>query len=148
MSLTIIFQGHVDTTATILSVIPDGDSLRMVFSLPLEFYNSLIPKGYVALDGTSLTLTQLERFESPSAVGAPPGLLPGRGVFGVMLIAHTQEHTVLAKKQVGATVNVECDIVGKGVESVVRNVLEGGEGGALEKMIEAAVEKALKKRGL
>jgi riboflavin synthase len=58
-------------------------------------------------------------------------------------------------KQVGETVNVECDVVGKGVESVVRNVLEqgatssgGGGGGMLEKMIENAVERVLIRKGL
>lgn len=114
-------------------------------SLPLEFHISCIPKGYIALDGTSLTLTHLsvpkegeEHYEK------------GRGLFGVMLIAHTQTRTVVALKKAGDTINVECDVVGKGVESIVRNVLEGGgeAGGALEKMIEAAVERVLAKKGL
>ncbi|GEM06024.1 riboflavin synthase [Rhodotorula toruloides] len=140
-------QGHVDTTAKIVSVTPDGDSVRLLFSLPLEFYTPLIPKGYIALDGTSLTLTHLsvpkegdELFEP----GAPKGL------FGVMLVKHTQSRTVVAMKPVGETVNVECDVVGKGVESVVRNVLEGGgePGGALEQMIERAVERVLARKGL
>ncbi|GAA5888829.1 hypothetical protein JCM6882_002869 [Rhodosporidiobolus microsporus] len=140
-------QGHVDTTAKLLSSTPDGDSIRLLFSLPLEFYTPLIPKGYIALDGTSLTLTHLsvpkegeEHFE--------PG--PPRGVFGVMLVHHTQSRTVVAMKPVGETVNVECDVVGKGVESVVRNVLEGGgeTGGALELMVERAVETVLARKGL
>ncbi|BGP36403.1 Riboflavin synthase alpha chain [Rhodotorula kratochvilovae] len=138
-------QGHVDTTAKILSITPDGDSLRLLFSLPLEFYTPLIPKGYIALDGTSLTLTHLsvpkpgeEHYEA------------GRGVFGVMLVVHTQSRTVVAMKAVGESVNVECDVVGKGVESVVRNVLEGGgeQGGALELMVERAVERVLARKGL
>lgn len=75
---------------------------------------------------------------------------PNRGVFGVMLIAHTQTRTVVARKHPGDSVNVECDIVGKGVESVVRNVLEGGgeKGGALERMIERVVERVLVEKGL
>lgn len=102
----------------------------------------MIPKGYVALDGTSLTLTQLSR-------GAADSTESAQGIFGVMLVAHTQEHTILAKKVVGDSVNVECDVVGKGVESVVRNVLEGGEaGGAMEKMIEGVVERVLREKGL
>lgn len=138
-------QGHVDTTARLISVTSDGDSLRLLMSLPLEFHISCIPKGYIALDGTSLTLTHLsvpkhgeEHFEQ------------GRGLFGVMLIAHTQTRTVVALKKPGDTINVECDVVGKGVESIVRNVLEGGgeAGGALEKMIESAVERVLARKGL
>lgn len=65
-----------------------------------------------------------------------------------MLIAHTQSRTVVAMKAVGESVNVEVDVVGKGVESIVRNVLEGGEGGAMEAMIERAVERVLAKKGL
>lgn len=67
-----------------------------------------------------------------------------------MLVAHTQEHTILATKQVGQSVNVECDVVGKGVESVVRNVLEGAaeQGGIMEQLVERAVERVLERRGL
>ncbi|GAA5981387.1 hypothetical protein JCM10908_004090 [Rhodotorula pacifica] len=142
-------QGHVDTTAKIVSKVPDGDSIRMLFSLPLEFFNPMIPKGYVALDGTSLTLTHLSTPRTPTDAHFDPSD-PNRGVFGVMLIAHTQSRTVVAAKEVGDTVNVECDIVGKGVESVVRNVLEGGgeSGGALEQMIERVVGRVLVEKGL
>ncbi|ORY90153.1 hypothetical protein BCR35DRAFT_299709 [Leucosporidium creatinivorum] len=138
-------QGHVDTTAKLLSLTPDGDSVRLLMSLPLDFHTPLIPKGYIALDGTSLTLTHLsipkpgeEHYEA------------GRGLFGVMLIAHTQSRTVVALKKVGDSINVECDVVGKGVESIVRNVLEGGgeAGGALEQLVERAVERVLAKKGL
>ena len=133
-----LHQGHVDTTATILSITPDGDSLRFLFSLPLAFHTPLLPKGYVALDGTSLTLTTIALPDNPEtqALKVPAG----EGVFGVMLIAHTQSRTVVAAKQVGDKVNVECDIVGKGVESIVRNVLEGGGG---EGLVERAVERAV-----
>ncbi|BGP52620.1 Riboflavin synthase alpha chain [Rhodotorula sphaerocarpa] len=141
-------QGHVDTTAKILSRTMDGDSVRLLFSLPLEFFTPLIPKGYVTLDGTSLTLTHLSTPRSGDEHFDPAD--PARGVFGVMLIAHTQTRTVVALKDVGDSVNVECDIVGKGVESVVRNVLEGGgeKGGALERMIERVVERTLVEKGL
>ncbi|GAA6063915.1 hypothetical protein JCM10212_003533 [Sporobolomyces blumeae] len=140
-------QGHVDTTARILSIKPDGDSVRLMFSLPLEFYTPLIPKGYIALDGTSLTLTHLSVPKPGDEYHEEGG---GRGVFGVMLVVHTQSRTVVAMKDVGETVNVECDVVGKGVESVVRNVLEGGgeKGGALEAMIERVVERVLVEKGL
>ncbi|GAA6002691.1 hypothetical protein JCM10207_007629 [Rhodosporidiobolus poonsookiae] len=141
-------QGHVDTTAKILSITPDGDSIRLLFSLPLEFFTPLIPKGYIALDGTSLTLTHLSTPRVAGELGFEAG--EPRGVFGVMLVQHTQSRTVVAMKAVGETVNVECDVVGKGVESVVRNVLEGGgeTGGALETMVERAVERVLTRKGL
>lgn len=108
----------------------------------------MIPKGYIALDGTSLTLTHLSTPKRGEEHYEEAG--EGRGLFGVMLVVHTQSRTVVAMKKVGDTVNVECDVVGKGVESVVRNVLENGgeQGGALELMIERAVERVLIKKGL
>ena len=147
LSDSIYLQGHIDTTATLLSVTADGDSLRLLLSIPLAFHTSLIPKGYIALDGTSLTLTSVA-IPKPEDPDYPVGLQPGYGTFGVMLIAHTQTRTVVALKKVGESLNVECDVVGKGVESVVRNVLEGGgeAGGALELIVERAVERVLEDR--
>ncbi|SCZ91517.1 BZ3500_MvSof-1268-A1-R1_Chr1-2g01461 [Microbotryum saponariae] len=139
-------QGHVDTVAQLLSITPDGDSIRLLFSLPLSFYYSLIPKGYIALDGTSLTLTHL----SIPREGDEYYTDGQTGLFGVMLVQHTQSRTVVAFKQVGDKVAVECDVVGKGVEAIVRNVLQSGgeQNGALEAMIERAVEKVLLQKGL
>ncbi|SCV68057.1 BQ2448_178 [Microbotryum intermedium] len=138
-------QGHVDTVAQLLSITPDGDSIRLLFSLPLSFYYSLIPKGYIALDGTSLTLTHL----SIPRKGDEHYTDGQMGLFGIMLVQHTLSRTVVAFKQVGDKVAVECDVIGKGVEAIVRNVLHSGgeQGGALESMIERAVEKVLLKKG-
>ncbi|KAK4055078.1 Riboflavin synthase alpha chain [Microbotryomycetes sp. JL201] len=137
-------QGHVDCTCRLLKKTQDGDSVRMLFSIPLEFHTPMIPKGYVALDGTSLTLTSLdvpkpgeEHYEE------------GSGTFGVMLVAHTQTRTVVALKEAGDTLNVECDVVGKGIESIVRNVIAGsGQGSALDQMIERTVERVLANKAL
>ncbi|KAM0793622.1 hypothetical protein ACM66B_001055 [Microbotryomycetes sp. NB124-2] len=137
-------QGHVDCTCKLLQKTPDGDSVRLLFSIPLEFHTPLIPKGYIALDGTSLTLTSLDMPQ--------PGdehYEAGRGTFGVMLVAHTQTRTVVALKEPGDTLNVECDVVGKGIESIVRNVIAGsGQGSALEQMVTKTVERVLAERGL
>lgn len=66
-----------------------------------------------------------------------------------MLIAHTQSRTVVAEKKLGEKVNIECDVVGKGLVNVVKNVLEnGGEGSALERLVEKVVVRELEKRGL
>jgi len=125
-------QGHVDTTATIASITPDSNSLRFLFHLPPSPINdplmtSLIPKGYIALDGTSLTLTSVSDTDR---------------TFGVMLIAHTQDKVVLPKKKVGDRVNVEIDMVAKGIEKMVRITLQGWveNGGELEKAVKRALE--------
>jgi riboflavin synthase len=100
----------------------------------------LIPKGYITLDGTSLTLT---------------GIRPAERQFSVMLIAHTQEKVVMTRKQVGDRVNVECDAVGKwvlaGVEGALAGLSEGmaaGEQpqGALAKLVEDAVERVVERK--
>ncbi|TDL20962.1 Lumazine-binding protein [Rickenella mellea] len=143
-------QAHVDTTATITSLAPDGDSLRITFQLssmltsppPHSITPYLIPKGYIAIDGASLTLTAVS---------------DGNHTFEVMLIKHTQEKITLARKRVGESVNVEVDMVGKYVDKSVRAVLEGAEvgvggaGGAggvgLKAMIRKVVEEVLSERG-
>ncbi|KAH7104972.1 Lumazine-binding protein [Auriculariales sp. MPI-PUGE-AT-0066] len=130
-------QGHIDTTATIISRTEDGNSLRLLFKLPAPTagQNSLlpylIPKGFIAIDGASLTLTYVNDADA---------------TFGVMLIAHTQAKIVLAAKQVGANVNIEVDMVGKYVEKAVLASL-GSDGTAagsgLVGIIERVVEKVL-----
>jgi len=132
-------QGHVDFTCTIANITPDGSSIRYLFTVPPEaraaYMGGLLPKGYVTLDGTSLTLTQVD---------------DKAGQFGIMLIEHSQKMVIMTDKKVGDRVNVEIDTVAKGVEKVVRNILEGGGegGGALEGMIEKVVRKVLAEKGL
>ncbi|KAJ6503234.1 hypothetical protein C8R47DRAFT_1105229 [Mycena vitilis] len=133
-------QAHVDTTATVVDRASDGDSLRLTFGFadPTPERPSLlaylIPKGYVTIDGASLTVT---------------GVDDARRRFSVMLIQHTQEKITLSQKGVGATVNIEVDMVGKYVEkSVVAALGGGGENGQLRAMVEGIVEAVLAKKGL
>jgi riboflavin synthase len=122
----------VDTTATIIEKTPDGDSLRLVFQLGGESDEGsvlpcLITKGYIALDGTSLTLTSVNDDER---------------TFGVMLITHTQEKITLSKKPVGSKVNVEADMVAKYVQKSIAAVVNGSEWEAKTQRI---VEKTLQR---
>lgn len=131
-------QAHVDTTATIVERKPDGDSVRLLFQLPEptserpSLLPYLIPKGYVAIDGASLTLTVVNDADR---------------TFGVMLIKHTQERITVGKKPVGSKVNIEVDMVGKFVEKSVTAALGGG-GGPLKAYVEKVVEEALAKKGI
>lgn len=128
-------QGHVDFTCTIVKIEPDGSSLRFTFQVPQEarqLATGLLPKGYVTLDGTSLTLTKVE---------------DSQGEFGVMLIEHSRKMVVLNDKKVGDKVNVEVDTVAKGIVKVVNSVMEG-EGGPLRDMVEQVVRKVLAEKGL
>jgi len=126
-------QGHVDTIANILSVTPDGNSL--VFRLQpreQEVLRYIVEKGYVTLDGASLTVTKVNDEEA---------------WWEIMLIAYTQEKIVTAAKKAGDEVNVEIDIVGKYVEKSVHGYFEGTQKGnpaALEKLVERIVDQKLK----
>lgn len=132
-------QGHVDTVAAIVSVTPDGNSL--VFRLrprEKEVLRYVVEKGYVTLDGASLTVTAVDDDDG------------GDGWWEVMLIAYTQERVVMAAKKEGGKVNVEVDMVGKYVEKSVRGYFEGLEeggsgGGVLERMVEKIVDQRMKK---
>ncbi|UZJ52419.1 hypothetical protein CBS101457_001739 [Exobasidium rhododendri] len=130
-------QGHVDTTAMIRSVVPTGNALTLTLrlnndpkNLPLPSTLSpyLIAKGYVTLDGASLTLIDV----SPATGGkiaetAGETREEAGGVtntnetveFSVMLIRHTQEVIGLSAKRPGELVNVELDMVGKYVHRAV-----------------------------
>ncbi|KAK3167291.1 hypothetical protein OEA41_010418 [Lepraria neglecta] len=131
-------QGHVDTIATILSVTPDGNALTFRLQ-PRDpsILRYVVEKGYVTLDGASLTVIQVDDSE---------------GWWEVMLITYTQERVVTAGKGEGEEVNVEVDMVGKYVEKSVRGYFEGLEkegisgagGGVLEKMVERIVEEKMK----
>ncbi|KAF3002019.1 Riboflavin synthase alpha chain [Curvularia kusanoi] len=130
-------QGHVDTTATIQSVTPDGNALTFRFK-PRDpaVLRYIVEKGYVTIDGASLTVTKVE--DGPE------------GFWEVMLIAYTQEKVVTASKKPGEEVNVEVDQVGKYVEKSVAGYFEDGSKGEfaiLEKMVSKLVDERLKALG-
>jgi riboflavin synthase len=105
-------QGHVDATAVITGRIPDGNSLRLSFHLPSpsspnteDLIPFLIAKGYITIDGASLTITSVNDNERS---------------FSVMLIAHTQNKITLSKRVIGDKVNIEVDMIGKYVQRSVQ----------------------------
>lgn len=130
-------QGHVDTIAQILSVTPDGNALKFRLQ-PREkvVLRYIVEKGYVTLDGASLTITQVNDAE---------------GWWEVMLIAYTQDKVVMAKKKKGEGVNVEVDMVGKYVEKSVLGYFDRLDesnpaqvgGGVLEQMVGRMIDAKL-----
>ncbi|KAI5817050.1 riboflavin synthase subunit alpha [Pyronema omphalodes] len=126
-------QGHVDTIAEIVSKTPDGNALTCRFHpRDPEVLTYIVEKGYITLDGASLTITAVNDQEQ---------------WFEVMLVAYTQEKIVIPRKAIGDSVNVEVDMAGKYIEKQVKAHMEKGlgAGGLLEKMVQEAVEKALRK---
>ncbi|KAK3050141.1 Riboflavin synthase alpha chain [Extremus antarcticus] len=125
-------QGHVDTIASILETRPDGNAITFRLQpRDKSVLRYIVKKGYVTLDGASLTITNVNDEE---------------GWWEVMLIAYTQEKVVMAKKKQGEDVNVEVDMVGKYVEKSVAAYFEGSawEGGfMMEKMVQRMVDERL-----
>ncbi|CZT40422.1 probable riboflavin synthase alpha chain [Rhynchosporium secalis] len=126
-------QGHVDTVGTILNVEPDGNALTFRFQpRDKSVLRYVVEKGYVTLDGASLTVTKVDDEE---------------GWWEVMLIAYTQEKVVTASKKPGDEVNVEVDQIGKYVEKAVEGYFSNGSNGEpaiLQKMVERIVDAKLK----
>lgn len=139
-------QGHVDTTARILSITPDGNALTFRFQpRDQSILKYVVEKGYVTIDGASLTVTAVD-----DGKRGADGKIEG-GWWEVMLIAYTQEKVVTASKKPGDEVNVEVDQVGKYVEKSVVGYFEGLKGGqeegsfkVLEKMVARLVDERLR----
>jgi riboflavin synthase len=104
-----IVQGHVDGTGEFLSLEALGDEnwwLRI--RVPAELDRFLVYKGSIAIDGISLTVAGIEG-----------------GVVAVTIIPHTFRNTTLAGYRPGARVNVECDVLAKHVEKLLRRLDTG-----------------------
>jgi riboflavin synthase len=97
-------QGHIDGVGVIERRQAAGAYEMMWFQCPPSLTMQMIAKGSIAVDGVSLTLVEVER-----------------AGFSVMLIPHTLTNTTLGFKQVGATVNLETDVLAK----YVGKALEG-----------------------
>ncbi len=101
-----IVQGHVDGTGEFLSLEPLGDQnwwLRV--RVPAELDPYLVFKGSIAIDGVSLTIAGLEG-----------------DVLSVTIIPHTYRNTTLGTYRPGDRVNLECDILAKHVEKLLRRL--------------------------
>jgi riboflavin synthase len=103
-----LVQGHVDGTATIAEVKPEGIQRTMRFQAGREIMRYVVPKGFVALDGVSLTVVDCDA-----------------GGFSIALIPHSADLTTLGFKQVGDKVNVEVDMIAKYVERFVEQRADG-----------------------
>jgi len=97
-------QGHVDATGTITNFKKDKDALWVTIEAPQELMRYVVTKGYITLDGTSLTVVDV-----------------GENWFNVTLVSYTQNHIVLPTKAVGDAVNIEVDVLGKYVENLLKH---------------------------
>jgi riboflavin synthase len=95
-------QGHVEATASVDSVVPDGEAVLVRFIAPADVMRYIVAKGFVTIDGVSLTIVSRDS-----------------GSFVVTLIPFTREHTNLGTRGPGDMVNIETDILAKYVENLL-----------------------------
>ncbi len=95
-------QGHVDGTGEVAWTKPDGNSVRVGFKAPANMMRYIVEKGFIAVDGVSLTIVDV------SADG-----------FSIALIPYTREHTTFSERKTGDTVNLEADVTAKYVERLI-----------------------------
>lgn len=96
-----IVQGHVDGTAEMVSATPDGESVRLRYRAPERLMRYIVEKGFIAVDGASLTVTDVDA-----------------DTFEVSLVRYTQDHTTLVQPA-GYRANLEVDILAKYVERLL-----------------------------
>ena len=96
-----LVQGHIDDTGEVVQIAKEGDAVLMRFQAKPELMRYIVPKGFIAVDGTSLTVTTKDA-----------------KTFGVSIVGFTRLHTILTDKKPGDLVNLEADITGKYVESL------------------------------
>jgi riboflavin synthase len=97
-----IVQGHVDATTSLLSRKAEGEGARLRFAMPKELARYVVEKGFIALDGVSLTVASLTKTS-----------------FDIALIPRSARATTLGSLREGDLVNVEVDIIGKYVERLL-----------------------------
>ncbi len=93
--------GHVDDTGEVMDVTAEETAHLMRISAPARIMPYIVDKGFIAVDGISLTIVGFDDFS-----------------FVVSLVAYTMEHTTLGRKRPGAVVNLEADIIAKYVENL------------------------------
>lgn len=98
-----IVSGHIDGTGTVTAITRDDNAVWYTVEPPPRLLPYLVEKGSVTLDGISLTVAAI-----------------GERTFSVSVIPHTAAVTTLGARRVGSAVNLETDIIGKYVESLLR----------------------------
>lgn len=97
-----LVSGHVDGAVRVISLGRHGDDMVLTAACPPELRKFIVPKGSVALNGVSLTVAEL-----------------GEDRFAVHLIPATWRGTNLSEAAAGDMLNLECDMLGKYVASLL-----------------------------
>jgi len=103
-----LVQGHIDDVGTVKTIEPRDGSLLITIEAPEQVTRYVVEKGFVAVDGTSLTVVARSNSK-----------------FSVSIVGFTKENTILGKIRIGETVNLETDIIGKYIEQFLTGKKEG-----------------------
>jgi len=98
-----IVSGHVDGTGRIVGTEKEENAVNVTVAVNGALGKYIIEKGSVCVDGISLTVANVNHSGSEC-------------IFSIAVIPHTWSNTSLCKKESGAVVNIECDVVGKYIE--------------------------------
>ena len=98
-----IVQGHVDATGSVASMEREGDSTVLEIAAPEGLMRYIVEKGFIAVDGISLTVVKV-----------------GNAAFTLAVIPYTLRNTNLGTLSAGARVNLEADILAKYVENLLK----------------------------
>ena len=105
-----IVSGHVDSMGTISNIVPEDNAIWYTISAEGKTLRYIVEKGSITIDGISLTVAYVDE-----------------SCFKVSIIPHTRQETNLSSKIVGDKVNLECDIIGKYVEKLLKPAEEKQE---------------------
>jgi len=95
-------QGHIDCVVTVQSIVPEGNSRIVRFKAPERIMRYVVEKGFVALDGVSMTVVDRDD-ES----------------FSVAVIPFTWDNTTFCERGIGAGLNLEADVTAKYIEQLI-----------------------------
>ena len=105
-----IVSGHIDGTGVIQAKHKEDNAVWITVEAKPSLLRYIVEKGSIAIDGISLTVAYVDD-----------------ACFKVSIIPHTGEATTLLQNTVGSTVNLECDIIGKYVEKLMKPPVETKE---------------------
>ncbi|MFC1939714.1 riboflavin synthase [Chloroflexota bacterium] len=94
-----LVQGHIDATGRVASARWESEAVLIRIEAPPEVMYYIVEKGFIAIDGVSLTVTAMDTSS-----------------FQVSIVDYTRRHTTLGDRRVGDSVNLEADIIAKYVE--------------------------------
>lgn len=100
-------QGHIDTTAEIVDIVDENGSWSFIFSFDKKKDFILVHKGSVCIDGVSLTVVDVQDL-----------------LFSVNIIPYTYENTLFGQYCTGQSVNIEFDIIGKYIQSLLPHYIK------------------------